>query len=194
MSLEASVYTADVTPISRDDLVRVAAESGWVFQPVQDIVEPARFRTISGGVLTDGDYFRGWRTGDRHAGEYERALAAQQVEQLEAWAQEDPERELGAAFIHTQSCRHEYSADQEAQLAAETCPQYVATLRSAKLEYLVDLHANNDDFRLGLARLICRSRGGPPRRRVGHRAGRTRCYGGPATRLTVHRARPSPPP
>lgn len=160
MSLEASTFTADTTPISRDEFVRAAAMAGWVLWPVHDIFEPARFCTVSGGTLTDGDYFYGWRAGDRHAGEYERALAARQVEQLEAWAQEDPERELGAAFIYNQPYRHEHTAEQEAELAAETGPEYVAALRSAKLEYLVDLHANNDDFRLDLARLISRLRGG----------------------------------
>jgi hypothetical protein len=160
MSLEASTYTADTTPIPRDEFVRAAAAAGWVLWPVHDIFEPAKFRTVSGGALTDGDCFYGWRAGDRHAREYERALSARQVEQLEAWAQEDPERELGAAVIYTHPYRHEHSGEQEAELAAQTGPACVAALRSAKLEYLVDLHANNDDFRLDLARLICRLRGG----------------------------------
>lgn len=160
MSLEASTYTPDATPIPRDDFVRAAAASGWVLWTVHDIFEPARFRTVRGGELTDGDYFYGWRAGDRHAGDYEQALMCRQVEQLEAWAQEDPERELGAAFVHSRPYQHEYSPEQETELAAETGPEYVAALRSAKLEYLVDLHADNDDFRLDLARLICRLRGG----------------------------------
>jgi len=160
MSLEASAYTADVTPIPRDEFVRAAAAADWVLWPVHDIFETARFRTVSDGALSDGDYFYGWRAGDRHANDYERVLAARQVAQLEAWAQEDPDRELGAAFIHTHPYQHEYSAEQDAELAEENGPEYVAALRSAKLEYLVDLHANNDDFRLDLARLICRLRGG----------------------------------
>ena len=86
MSLEASTYTQNTTPILRDDFVRAAADAGWVLWPVDDIFEPARFHTVSGGVVTDGDYFYGWRTGDRHCAEYERALAARQVKQLEAWA------------------------------------------------------------------------------------------------------------
>src|SRR5262245_41807968 len=98
MSLEASTYTADTTPIPRDEFVRAAASAGWVLWPVDDIFEPAQFRTVSGGALTDGDYFYGWRVGDRHASEYERALGSRQVQQLEAWAQEDRDRELGAAF------------------------------------------------------------------------------------------------
>ena len=67
---------------------------------------------------------------------------------------------MGAAFIYAQPYQHDCSADQEEELAAEKGPDYVGALRAAKLEYLVDLHANNDSFRLDLARLICRLRGG----------------------------------
>ena len=160
MSLEASAFTADATPIPRDEFVRAAAVAGWVLRPVQGIFDPARFGTVSGGAITKGDYYYGWRAGDRRAGEYARPLAGRRVEQLEAWAREDPEGGLGAAFIHTCLYGHEYTADEEAELAAETGPEYIAAMRSAELEYLVDLHATNDDFRLDLARLICWLRGG----------------------------------
>jgi hypothetical protein len=160
MSLEASVYTPDATPVPRDDFVRAAADVGWVVRPVCDLFDAARFCTVNGGVLTDGDYFYGWRAGDRHSADYEQALAARQVKQLEVWAQEDPQRELGAVFIYTRPYEHQYSADEEAALAAQIGLEHVAALRSAKLEYLVHLHANNDHFRLDLARLICRLRGG----------------------------------
>jgi hypothetical protein len=107
MSLEASVYTPDPTPIRRDDLIRAAADAGWVLRAVHDIFEPACFRTVSGGVLTDGDYFYGWRAGDRHAGDYEQALAAQRVEQLESWAQEDSVRvrEINTVLSHLRAVR-----------------------------------------------------------------------------------------
>ena len=78
MSLEASAYTPDTTPIPRDDFVRAVAEAGWVLWPVHDIFEPARFHTVTGGAITDGDYYYGWRAGDRHANDYEQALAARQ--------------------------------------------------------------------------------------------------------------------
>jgi hypothetical protein len=156
VSLDASTYTPDTTPIPRDDFVRAAAAAGWVLWPVRDIFEPELFQTVSGGVVTDGDYFYGWRIGDPHRGDYERALAARQVKELEEWAQEDPDRQLGAAFIYANPYQHEGSPDE----GAETGQGYDGALRAAKLEYLVELHANNDDFRLDLARLICRMRGG----------------------------------
>jgi hypothetical protein len=158
MSLEASTYTPDTTPIPRDEFVRAAMNAGWVVRPVHDIFQPDRFHSVSGGVVTDGDYFYGWRFNDPQSNDYERALAARKVEQLEAWAQED--QDLGAAFIHVQPYQHVLSREQEAELAAETSSEYVAALRAAKREYLVDLHANNDDFRMDLARLISRLRGG----------------------------------
>jgi hypothetical protein len=160
MGLEASVYTPDASPIPRDDLVRAAAEAGWFLQTVRDIFDPSRFCTVNSGTVTDGDYFYGWRMSDRYAKDYEQALVSKQVEQLERWAQEDPDRELGAAFIYGQQYQHEYSPDQEAELAEQTGPECVAALKAARLEYLIDLHANNDDFRLDLAKIVCRLRGG----------------------------------
>src|SRR5580698_7016677 len=119
MSLEASVYTPNETLIPREDLVRAAADAGWVLCAVHDIFEPSRFGTVSGGMLTNGDYFYGWPACDGHASDYGQALAACRVEQLERWAQEDPERNLGAAFIHTQLCLHDNSPSQDAELAEE---------------------------------------------------------------------------
>src|SRR5437764_961805 len=129
MSLEASVYTSDASPIPRDELFRAAADAGWVLWTVHDLFEPSRFGTVRGGTLTDGDYFYGWRASDPHAADYEQALAARRVKQLEQWAQEDPVRELGAAFVFTHPYRYEYSPGEEMELAEQTGPEYIAALR-----------------------------------------------------------------
>jgi hypothetical protein len=55
MSLEASVYTADVTPVPRQDLVRVAADGGWLLCAVRHVFKPLRFTTVGGGTVADGD-------------------------------------------------------------------------------------------------------------------------------------------
>jgi hypothetical protein len=44
MSLEASAYAPDGTPIPRDALIRAAAEAGWVLWPVHDIFQAHRLR------------------------------------------------------------------------------------------------------------------------------------------------------
>jgi hypothetical protein len=59
MSLEASVYTADVTPVPRQDLVQAAADGGWLLCAVQHVFKPLRFTTVGGGTVADGDYFYG---------------------------------------------------------------------------------------------------------------------------------------
>src|SRR5581483_1217928 len=90
MSLDASAYTANPRPISRDELLRAAGQSGWVLQFVEDIFEPSRFRASNGGMLTDGDYVYGWRADDPHSKDYEQTLRLRDVATLERWAQEDP--------------------------------------------------------------------------------------------------------
>lgn len=161
MSLDASTYTPSVEPVSRDDLIRLALESGWILHPVRDIFDPSRFSAVTGGTLNHGDYFYGWKTDDPDAAEYEQTLRAGQVEQLERWAQIDPKRQIGASFIYIIQYDHAslYGGD-DGELTEQNGPEFVAALRLAKLEYLIELHANNDEFRLLLVRLIQKLRGG----------------------------------
>src|SRR5260370_2969490 len=160
MSLDASAYTANTRPLSRDELSRAVGELGWVLQFVNDIFEPSRFRTISGGMLADGDYVYGWRADDRHFKEYEQALRLRDVAALERWAQEDPDHELGAAFVYIHPYEHDNSPSEDDALRDEMGVEYVQGLKSAKLEYVIELHANNDDFRIDLTQIICRRLGG----------------------------------
>lgn len=80
------------------------------------------------------------------------------MKQLESWAQEEPEHELGAAFVYVQPYEHDGEADED--MLEESGTDFVVGLRQAKLEYIVELHANNDEFRLYLAQIISGARAG----------------------------------
>src|SRR5258708_11921297 len=132
MSLDASVYAAELKSISRDVLQEKAAQLGWVMHAVHDIFAPEQFGVITGGELSDGDYWYGWRRNDPHAPSYFKALESRDVKQLESWAQQDFEKELGAAFTYFGEYTDDMTPETEQELIESEGTDYVEAMRSAK--------------------------------------------------------------